>query len=130
MKGKDGVVGYFTHLAKNDQKTFVMLLRAVLPLQIEQEKITNRWHYEDGPVQYPTVAEIQQKMRQAGMPVLLHRLEPVVTLMREGKSASEAMRAVGLNARLEQTTGRNDGFEDDYGTIHDGDHDEQSDKST
>jgi hypothetical protein len=33
------VLGAIPSAAKNDQKTFVMLLRAVLPLQIEQEKI-------------------------------------------------------------------------------------------
>ncbi len=100
LRGRDGVEGYLMRLAKNDMKTFVMLLRAVLPLQIKEE-IRNRRYYSNEPVRYPTTAEIREKMRQLGMPVLLRRLEPVVRLMREGKSASEALQAVGLNARLE-----------------------------
>jgi hypothetical protein len=94
-KGKDGVVGYLTRLAKNDIKTFVTLLSAVLPLQAKEEA-RNRI---DEP--YPTFAEMQQRMRDRGFPMLLMRLEPVVSLMNRGKSASEAMQAVGLNARLE-----------------------------
>jgi hypothetical protein len=101
-KGKDGVVGYLTHLAKNDIKTFVTLLSAVLPLQIKEEAKHRRFHYDDEPVRYPTVAEIRQELRERGFPFLLKRIEPVVRLMNSGKSASEAMRAVGFNAKLQR----------------------------
>ncbi len=100
-KGKNGVVGYLTHLAKDDIRTFVTLLCSVLPLQIKKQA-QNRSFYYDEPVRYPTVAEIREQEREAGFPFLLMRLEPVVKLMRSGKSASEAMRAVGFNAKLQR----------------------------
>ncbi len=101
-KGKDGVVGYLTHLAKDDLKTFVTLLSAVLPLQIKKEAKNRRYYYDHKPVRYPTVAEIRENMREAGFPFLLMRIEPVVRLMNSGKSPSEALRAVGFNAKLQR----------------------------
>ncbi len=124
LKGKDGVIGYLTRLAKNDIKTFVMLLNAVLPVQIKKEARNRRYYYNEEPVRYPTVAEIREEMRARGFPMLLMKLEPVVNLMNSGKSASEAMRAAGLNARLERVQSAIDPPEE-FPSIRKNDDDEQ-----
>jgi hypothetical protein len=35
-KGKDGILGYLRRIAKEDLKTFAMLLARIIPLQVEQ----------------------------------------------------------------------------------------------
>jgi hypothetical protein len=90
LKGKDGVVGYLTRIAKDDIKTFVMLLRAVLPLQLKArtneywpilDADGNPYLTADGEPRYPTCDEILESL---------------------GISAAEAMRAAGSNSRLER----------------------------
>jgi hypothetical protein len=118
LKGTDGVVGYLTRIAKDDIKTFTMLLRAVLPLQIKS-KTNENWRdlkadgtpylTADGQPRYPTYKEIfEEKLawaRQTGVPVGFIELEEVQRLRSEGMSASEAMRCCGLNSKLEHLPG-------------------------
>lgn len=126
-RGKDGVVGYLTRIAKNDIKTFVMLLRAVLPLQLKS-RTNDNWPIRDadgnpyltadGEPRYPTSEELLENSRRAGLPVNLMRLEEVQELRSEGMSAAEAMRAAGLNSRLErlpQIEGSDDYLSEDAG---------------
>lgn len=118
LKGMDGVVGYLTRIAKDDPKTFTMLLRAVLPLQIKAKASEYRrdrkpdgtpYLTADGEPRYPTYEEIfEQRLalaREKGMPVGFIELEEVQRLRSEGVSASEAMRRCGLNSKLEHLPG-------------------------
>jgi hypothetical protein len=109
-KGKDGIVGYLTHIAKNDIKTFVMLLRAVLPLQLKARTNENRAELDadgnpyltaDGEPRYPTYEETLEDARKRGLPVNLMKLDFVQLLRSKGASAAHAMRAARLNSRLE-----------------------------
>jgi hypothetical protein len=118
LKGRDGVVGYLMRIAKNDIKTFVMLLRAVLPLQIKSSS-NEDWRYfradgtpyldEDGKPRYPTYKEVLEKRlelaRQKRHPVGLIELEEVQILRSKGMSAADALQHVGLNAKLEHLPG-------------------------
>ncbi len=121
-RGKDGVVGYLTRIAKNDIKTFVMLLRAVLPLQLKsrtdenwpiRDADGNPYLTADGKPRYPTSEEVREDCRRVGLPLNLIRIEEVQELRRKGMSAAEAMRAAGLNSRLEKVEDVDD--DDDIG---------------
>jgi hypothetical protein len=111
LRGKDGVVGYLARIAKNDIKTFVMLLRAVLRLQLKSRTNEN-WPIldtdgkpyltADGEPRYPTSEELLEEARRVGLPVNLIRIEEVQQRRSKGMSAAEAMRAAGLNSRLER----------------------------
>jgi hypothetical protein len=106
LRGKDGLVGYLTRLAKNDVKTFVALLRSVLALQINSKTFyanNNLRRRPDDlePVRYPTREEILEEFRKRGMPVNFIKLEPVQELRKSGFSASDALEMSGLNAKLE-----------------------------
>jgi hypothetical protein len=111
LKGKDGVVGYLTRIAKNDIKTFVMLLRAVLPLQLKS-RTKESWQQldadgkpyltADGKPRYAEPEEVLEKARRLGLPANLMKLDSVQQLRSKGMSAAEAMRAEGLNSRLER----------------------------
>ncbi len=126
-RGKDGVVGYLTRIAKNDPKTFVMLLRAVLPLQLKsrtddnwpiRDADGNPYLTADGEPRYPTTEEVWEDARRVGLPLNLMRLEEVQELRSKGMSAAEAMRAAGLNSRLErlpQIEGSDDYLSEDAG---------------
>jgi hypothetical protein len=59
-KGKNGLQGYCEYLARKDQKTFGMLLRAVMPLQVEA---TVRQ-----PVVIPTREQLIAEMQSRGIP--------------------------------------------------------------
>jgi hypothetical protein len=104
LKGKDGIVGYLMRLAEYDVKTFVMLLRAVLPLQVKSTN-TEQWKKHIGPDGKPIFRDfkkLEQELRDAGWPVLLMRLEPAVNDIREGISPSVALLRAGLNSRVER----------------------------
>jgi hypothetical protein len=107
LRGKDGLVGYLTRLAKTDIKTFVALLRAVLPLQVNSnvsnsnEQLRRPLDDELEPVRYPTRQEIWEKIRKRGYPVNFIKLQSVQELRKEGFSASEALAMSGLNTKLE-----------------------------
>ncbi len=104
LKGKDGVLGYLTRLAKHEDKTFVMLLRAVLPLQMKAITTEQRKKYitPDGKPIFRDMEKIEQGLRENGWPVLLMRLEPAINAVRSGMSPSDAMLFAGLNSRLER----------------------------
>jgi hypothetical protein len=111
-------LGYLTRIAKDDIKTFIMLLRAVLPLQIKS-KTNEDWRdlkpdgtpyvTADGEPRYKTYEEIFEERlalaREHGMPVGFIELEQVQRLRSKGMSASEAMRCCGLNSKLEHLPG-------------------------
>lgn len=107
LRGKDGLVGYLTRLAKTDTKTFVTLLRAVLPLQANSDVSNSNEQLrrypldEREPVRYPTRQAILEEIGRRGRPVNLMKLEPVQELREKGVSASEALERSGLNTKLE-----------------------------
>ncbi len=107
LRGQDGLVGYLTHLAKTDIKTFVTLLRAVLSLQVNfdvsnSNEQLRRYPPDDlEPVRYPTTQEIREEWRKRGVPDNLRKLEFVQELRNKGVSASEALERSGLNTKLE-----------------------------
>jgi len=72
----------------------------------------------DGEPRYPTSEELLEESRRAGLPVNLIKIEEVQELRSEGMSAAEAMRAAGLNSRLErlpQIEGSDDYLSEDAG---------------
>ena len=108
FRGRDGLVGYLTRLAKSDVKTFVTLLRSVLPLQVKSDVAKSNEQLrrrplddELEPVRYPTRREIFEEMDRRGYPVNLIKLQHVQQLRKEGVAASEALEMCGLNTKLE-----------------------------
>jgi hypothetical protein len=104
LRGKDGLVGYLTRLAKTDIKTFVTLLRAVLPLQVNSDAQNSdepRPLDEVEPLGNLTRQEILEELRNRGYPVNFIKLEYVQQLRKDGFSASDALFWSGLNTKLE-----------------------------
>jgi hypothetical protein len=101
LKGQDGIVGYLMRLAEHDPKTFVMLLRAVLPLQVKSLN-AEQWKQDISPDGKPIFRDIEQELHEAGLPTLLMRLEPVVQEIRNGTSPAVALVHAGLNSRVER----------------------------
>jgi hypothetical protein len=60
--GKDGLEGYLMMLARDEPKTFGMLLRAVLPLQVTASIETSL------NVRYKTLEEAREEARKLGLP--------------------------------------------------------------
>jgi hypothetical protein len=104
LKGKDGIVGYLMRLAEDDVKTFVMLLRAVLPLQVKSTN-AEQWRKHIGPDGKPIFRDrekLEQELQDDGWPVALMKLQPVVDEVRAGTSPAVALLRAGLNSRLER----------------------------
>jgi hypothetical protein len=57
--GKDGIIGYFRRLAKNDPKSFLALLRSLPP--------GDRAQPTDAFERYETVEEAEEALREAGI---------------------------------------------------------------
>lgn len=84
------IVGYITRLALRDTKTFVMLLRATLPLQMKSLS-TEEWKKHmtpDGKPIFRDADAMFEDLRRKGVPVLLMKLEPVVSMVRQGRPPS------------------------------------------
>lgn len=61
-KGKDGLEGYMMMLGSEEKKTFGMLLRAVLPMQVNASINTSV------NVKYKTLEEVTEEARKLGLP--------------------------------------------------------------
>jgi hypothetical protein len=61
-KGKDGLEGYMLMLASNERKIFGVLLRAVLPMQMNASIETSL------NVRYKTIEEASEEARRLGLP--------------------------------------------------------------
>jgi hypothetical protein len=60
--GKDGLEGYLMMLGREEKKTFGMLLRAVLPMQVNASVTTSV------NVKYKTLEEAKEEARRLGLP--------------------------------------------------------------
>ena len=61
-KGKDAIVGYVERIGRQDIKSGAMLLRAILPLQVNANVCTNNI------TRYETVEEIDADLAARGLP--------------------------------------------------------------
>ena len=70
-EGKDGLIGFLRRIAKDDLRTFAMLLGRVLPLQVETRTDID----EHDLVAYKTVEEVRRELEESGItPEMLRAL--------------------------------------------------------
>ncbi len=60
--GKDGLKGYFKRIGRKDVRTAAMLLRAILPMQVNLGK-------PEEPKIYKTAEEVREELRRRGIPI-------------------------------------------------------------